>query len=156
MNELLVICPDGEQMIIIVGDEGGYYDNSRVLWNVKKDGQLPQITLGKMQRVGDKLIMLNDFTPEHLAATRKKLVPKEVLMTAAREALIDAGLLGAINAYMQTLSEKDQVWWEYSVSISRGFSLVESARIALGMTDEQMDQLFIAAAEIEKQRQPPN
>lgn len=152
MYELLVNCPTGEQAIIIVDEGGGYYDESRVLWDVRKDGAMPTITLGKMRRVGEQLITLDDFTPEHAAAVYKKLVPEQVLMTAAREALIDAGLLGAVNTYMQSLTEKDQVWWEYSVSISRKFTLVESARIALGMTNEQIDQLFIAAGQIEKQR----
>lgn len=152
MYELLVISPAGEQMVITVDEGGGYYDDNRVLWDVRKDGVMPQVTLGKMQRVGGQLITQDDFTPEHAAAVYKKLVPEQVLMTAAREALIDAGLLWAVNTYMQTLSEKDQVWWDYSVSISRKFPLVESARIALGMTSEQIDQLFIAAGEIEKQR----
>ncbi len=152
MYELLVTCPDGEQMIITVDEGGGFYDDSRVMWDVRKDGAMPQVTLGKMQRIGGQLITLDDFTPEHAAAVYKKMVPEQVLMTAAREALIDAGLLGAVNVYMQSLTEKDQVWWEYSVSISRKFPLVESARIALSMTNEQIDQLFIAAGQIEKQR----
>lgn len=55
MAKLLVNAPTGEQQIIEVGVGGGYYDASRVLWDERVDGPLPEVQLGGMVRVGGAL-----------------------------------------------------------------------------------------------------
>lgn len=53
--KLLVNAPTGEQQLIEIGDGGGYFDASRVLWDERTDGPLPAITLGGMVRANGAL-----------------------------------------------------------------------------------------------------
>lgn len=152
MASLLVNSPSGEQRVIEIDDSGGYYDQSKVLWDTRRDGAMPPVTLSKMQLVDNELITLDEFLPEHAAAVYEKTVPQEVPMTAACEALINAGLYDAIDTYIQTLTAIDKIWWQRSDVINRLFPLVSQVQTQLGITDEQMDQLFISAEQIRKQR----
>ena len=43
---LLVNAPSGYQEVIEVGEGGGYFDLSRVLWDERTDGPLPDVTPG--------------------------------------------------------------------------------------------------------------
>lgn len=54
--KLLVTTPAGTQELIEVGEGGGYFYNSLVLWDERDDGVLPEITLGAMKRVGGALV----------------------------------------------------------------------------------------------------
>lgn len=152
MAKILVNLPSGEQATVTVDDSGGYFDQSAVEWDERTDGPMPEITLGKMQRVGNALETLPDFIPAHAAAMYQKTFPVEVPMTAALEALMNAGLYAPINAYIQSLSQIDQMWWTRAEKIHRQFPLVETVRVALSLTNEQIDNLFIAAEQIRKQR----
>lgn len=75
MVKLLVNSPSGEQILAEVDATGSYYDQSRVIWDERTDGAMPEITLGKMQRVGNELVTLPDFLPEHAAAVYQKKFP---------------------------------------------------------------------------------
>ena len=55
--KLLVNTPSGTQGLIEVGEGGGYFDATRVIWDERKDGALPAITLGGMVREGDALVL---------------------------------------------------------------------------------------------------
>lgn len=152
MANLLINSPSGEQILVEVDATGSYYDQSRVIWDERTDGPMPEITLGKMQRVGNELVTLPDFLPEHAAAVYQKNFPVEVPMAAAREALINAGLFEAVNNHIATLDLKWCEWWNHADKIHRQFELVETVRIALGWTPQQVDNLFISAEQIRKQR----
>lgn len=71
MFKLLVNSPAGMQEIVFVDAHGGYFDNARVLWDERTDGPMPAVDPGKMQRIGNQLVMLNDYLPEHVAALLK-------------------------------------------------------------------------------------
>lgn len=152
MCKLLVKLPSGEQSIEIIDESGTYYDQSSVLWDTRQRGEMPQITLGKMQLIDNQLITLDDYLPEHAAAIYAKGIPVEVPMTAAREALINAGLIDLIDQYVATQSPVDIMWWDKATTIFRSFPLVEGARVALGLSQNQIDELFIAAENIRKAR----
>lgn len=149
---MLVTLPSGEQAIIDIDSTGEYYDPSRVLWDTRVRGEMPPVTLGKMQLVDNQLVTLDDFLPDHTAAVYAKSIPLEVPMTAAREALINAGLFDVVNQFIATQNTVDIMWWDKATTIYRGFPLVERARIALGLTQNQIDELFIAAEIIRKER----
>lgn len=55
--KLLVNAPSGSQEVIEVGEGGGYFDVTRVIWDERTDGPLPNITLGGMVRVGNSLVL---------------------------------------------------------------------------------------------------
>lgn len=152
MFKLLINSPSGEQQIIEVDKTGAYFDSGRVLWDERTHGALPPVTLGKMQFVGNQLVEREDYLPEHAAKILAKIVPKEVPITAACEALINAGLYGIIDEYINTLSLVDKIWWEKTDIIHRQFPLVAQVQEHLKLTDEQIDDLFIAAEQIRKTR----
>lgn len=152
MASLLVDSPSGEQVFKDIDDTGFYFDPSSVLWDTRVDGKMPPVTLGKMQRIGNQLVTLDEYLPSHAAAIYAKTVPDEVPITAACEVLIDNGFYDAVDGYIQTLSAVDKIWWGRSSMVNRRFPLVAQVQVHLGLTDQQMDQLFIAAEQIRKQR----
>jgi len=72
-------------------------------------------------------------------------VPNKVSMRQARLALHNAGLLSAADAFVQSLGGAAQIEWEYAQEIRRDHALVAALQAELQLTDEQIDQLFIAA-----------
>lgn len=77
-------------------------------------------------------------------------VPEVVTMRQARLALFGAGLLSAVDAAIDALpspqKEAARIEWEYSQEVHRDKALVQTLGPALGLTDAQMDALFIAAS----------
>jgi len=148
MPNLLVNSPSGEQKIFPISESGAYFDPSLVEWDERVDGQLPEgIELGKMQRVGDELVKLDDFLPAHSAAIRKLLVPVFVTKRQARQALLDAGLLTTINEFVATQSAQVQIDWNDAAEIYRLHPLVLSIGSELSLTETQIDDLFIIASQ---------
>ncbi len=71
--KILINSTSGEQILIEVGMGGDYVDKAAIQWHEGYDGEIKQnITLGKMQRQGSKLVELPNFLPEHVAAIAKK------------------------------------------------------------------------------------
>lgn len=64
----------------------------------------------------------------------------------ARLALLGAGLLDAVDAYVATQPRAVQLEWEYASEIRRDNALLSTAATALGMTSEQLQALFTQAA----------
>ena len=79
-------------------------------------------------------------------------VPQSVTMRQARLALHAAGLLTSVNAAIAAMPEPDrtaaQITWEFAATVDRGFGMVPQLAAALGMTETQIDDLFIAAAQL--------
>ena len=64
----------------------------------------------------------------------------------ARLAMLQAGLLDAVEAYITTQPKAAQVEWEYANEIRRDHALLSGAATALGLTEAQIDDLFSLAA----------
>ena len=90
-----------------------------------------------------------DATPEQVAERRAALVPRAVTMRQARLALHAAGQLAAVEAAINALSEPARtaarIEWDYSGEVQRHHGLVAALAPALGLSDEQVDALFIGA-----------
>lgn len=65
-----------------------------------------------------------------------------VTMRQARLALQQQGLLSTVQANIDLMPEDVQIEWEYALTVDRGASLVSSLGQSLGLTDEQIDELF--------------
>ena len=66
-----------------------------------------------------------------------------------RIALLNAGLLDKATAAVNTAGGATAIWWEYAPMWERNNStLVSMATTLLGLTPAQIDQLFVAAAQI--------
>jgi len=76
--------------------------------------------------------------------------PTEVTMRQARLALLGAGHLSAVEAAINALAEPAKtvarIEWDYSNTLQRANPLVAQLATALGLTSEQVDALFTAAA----------
>ena len=77
-------------------------------------------------------------------------------MGAAREALIDAGKLATVEAVIDGIEDettrlKAHTWWEYSATVRRNSKWIEMLAPAVGLTEEEIDELFIAADNIDKE-----
>jgi hypothetical protein len=75
-------------------------------------------------------------------------VPQEVTPLQMRKALRAAGLKSAADVHLATLPEEQIEAWEYAVTIMRADPFIESARVALGMSEEDADALFTLAASL--------
>lgn len=91
---LLVNAPSGVQEIITVGNGGGYFDASRVLWDERVDGALPEITLGGMVRVNGELVFDQARMDQHLAVA-----------LAADAARIQAAIVAATQSSLDTFAQ---------------------------------------------------
>lgn len=72
-------------------------------------------------------------------------IPVSVSARQARLALEDAGLLDTINTAFNGKAKKARIEWEFATEIRRDSPLVASMATELGLTPEQLDQLFLAA-----------
>lgn len=77
-----------------------------------------------------------------------QVVPASVTPLQMRKALRAAGLKAQADAYSSSLSEEAQEAWEYASEIMRNDAFIEGARIALGMTSAQADDLFVLAGSL--------
>ena len=90
------------------------------------------------------------FVAQQAADAAIVVVPQEVTMRQARQALILAGKLDTINQALQgmqgTPGELARAEWEYSITVQRNRPLVLSLGAALGMSSADLDALFVQAA----------
>lgn len=77
-------------------------------------------------------------------------VPQSVTMRQARLALHAAGLLAGVDAAIASMQEPAKtaaaIEWEYASSVERNAGLVPAMAAALGMSEADIDDLFITAA----------
>ena len=72
-------------------------------------------------------------------------VPTSITMRQARLALLQAGLLDNVEAAISIADKSIQIEWEYSNAVERNNAVVKQMALVLGLTDQQIDELFIAA-----------
>ncbi|MEY4756847.1 MAG: hypothetical protein RJA34_1745 [Pseudomonadota bacterium] len=73
-------------------------------------------------------------------------VPQSVTMRQARLALLGAGMLTQVNAAITQADQAAQIEWEYAQTVERNSALVQTLAAGLGLTDADLDALFVAAA----------
>ena len=100
----------------------------------------------------DVLHTKQDQETAALAAVEKAKVPISVDMRQARLALLSAGMLSqadsAIAAMTGIEGDAARIDWEYATTVRRDNPLVVGMASVLGLTEIQLDQLFIAASKI--------
>lgn len=81
-----------------------------------------------------------------------KVVPKQVTMRQARLALHNKGMLSSVEGAIASLAEPDKtkasIEWEYSQTLERERAWVLNISTGLGLTEDQLDDLFIEAASL--------
>ena len=81
------------------------------------------------------------------------VVPTAVTLRQARLALLQIGKLDAVSAALAAIPDPAQrtaaqIEWEYATVIERNSLLVAGLSAGLGLTDADLDALFIAAAKL--------
>lgn len=80
------------------------------------------------------------------------IVPEFVTMRQARLALLAAGKLSQVDAAINSLPEPQKseakIEWEYSGEVVRNKPFVKSLGDALGLSDADLDALFIEAVKL--------
>ena len=83
-----------------------------------------------------------------MTARRSKMV---IAPRQARLALLGAGMLDYVEPAIAATADEQQrraaqISWEFATTVERNSPWVASMAGALGLTDEQLDELFVAAA----------
>ena len=73
-------------------------------------------------------------------------VPAVVTPHQIRLALNDAGLREAVEQAVAASDQAIKDWWEYALDVERKHPLIDSMAQQLGITEQQLDALFVAAA----------
>lgn len=78
------------------------------------------------------------------------VVPEAITMRQTRLALLNAGLLSQVDAAIASLPPDErasaEIDWQYATIVERTSPLVLQISGALGLTSQQVDDLFIAGA----------
>lgn len=128
-----------------------------------EDDQSP--ALGEFQRYGDEtltvdtdrrvVVVVREVEPwsaEEIAAYRKSLVPESVTMRQARLAMLGAGILDDVEALIAQMPGDEgraaRIDWEYALDVRRDWPLIDGLGSQLGLSEQQIDDLFVAAAAV--------
>lgn len=90
--------------------------------------------------------VIEPYIPEELIIS----VPFVVTMRQARLALLQQGLLSQVQIAIDSLpspqKEAAQIEWDYSSEVHRNKPFVQLLGTALGLTEKQLDDLFLLAS----------
>lgn len=100
---------------------------------------------GPIYTVGDGVVARS-----YTVVNYEPLVPSSVPMWKARTVLIDAGLLDAVDAFINSIPDtterkKASAKWDFSSTVRRDDPLLTVLASSLGLTSAQIDTLFITA-----------
>ena len=91
---------------------------------------------------------MSDEAIEKAVAKRKdELKVKVITPRQARLALHRAGLLDEV-ATVLAVDKEMEIWWEYSLDIQRNHDMVIALGTQLGLTEAQLDQLFVDGSKL--------
>ena len=128
------------------------------LWGVASNGVLlGRVPAGYVLPEGSQAVLIPPEEADALSLAwpvrdpEPPPVPPEVTNFQARAALLRAGIFEMVDEAIQALPRASEAWqaWEYANTVTRGGALVTAMAHGLGFTDETLDDLFRAAAEIE-------
>lgn len=105
------------------------------------DGKV--VTGTTVQRVGGVVKFVHTLEDAPVAG------PQPITMRQARLALLQAGLLSSVEAAIAALPEPERtaahIEWEYATEMKRDHVLISTLAVGLGLSAEQIDNLFQAA-----------
>lgn len=100
------------------------------------------VTFDKGQWIRTWTLVLRPIAPT--------VIPESVTMRQARLAMLGAGVLSAANDAIAAMpgvqGDAARIEWEYAQEVRRDAALVAGMATALGLSEAQLDGLFVAAA----------
>ncbi len=137
---MIVITPTntfGIYKLVTVTEAGLLCDNSF----------LPFTVIGMTYEISE-----NDSLMPTNPNPTKPIPPIAVTMRQARLALLQVGKLSTVNNAIASMTgaqgEAARIEWEFSSEVKRDQPLTKALAPVLGMTETDLDQLFIAAAKL--------
>lgn len=91
--------------------------------------------------------MSDEAIDKAVAKRKDELKVKVITPRQARLALHRAGLLDEV-ATMLAADKEMEIWWEYSLDIQRDHEMVIALGTQLGLTEAQLDQLFVDGSKL--------
>ncbi len=80
------------------------------------------------------------------------IVPQRITARQAQLALLEAGLLDDVEAVIEALPANVRahvrIEWDRATHVERGSEVTQMVAVALGLTAEQVDALFVSAADL--------
>lgn len=74
-------------------------------------------------------------------------VPTKISPRQARLVLLDKNLLDEVDEIVK-VDRRTQIYWEYATEINRNDPVLNNLGLALNLTSEQLDELFIEASKL--------
>lgn len=101
-----------------------------------------------------RMSMLASLVPDGASIlpypTQAISIPDSVTMRQARLALSEAGLLSSVNAAIASMEgrqkEVAEIEWEYAQEVQRNSGLVPVLGASLGLSEKDLDNLFLRAS----------
>ncbi len=82
----------------------------------------------------------------HVPPITATIVPQVITMRQAKLVLLVAGLLDTVNTVVASAGQATQIEWEYAAEVNRTWPTLVALQSALGLSDAELDNLFIAGA----------
>ena len=98
----------------------------------------------EVARIGEKYIPGVGFEFEDI---NKNIKINKITMRQARLQLLKEELLDDVEALV-ILNKERQIEWEYASEVYRNSNLINSIKESIGLTDEQLDDMFVAASKL--------
>jgi hypothetical protein len=102
--------------------------------------------------IGTDTVPINDSDLAALLAAKAagmaQIPPTSVTMRQARLALYAANMYSQVQTVVASSPENIQIEWEFSNMVYRSSPVVAAMAAALNLTDDMIDQLFIAAGKL--------
>ena len=96
----------------------------------------------------DYAALLSAGEPIAPAPAPVPVVPSSVTPRQVRLLLLSQGLLAQVESIIAASDEATKITWQYASEFKRDDPLLEALAGQLGLTNEQIDGFFIAAAQI--------
>lgn len=97
-------------------------------------------------------VTMRPFTAEEAAAKAETVataaVPASVTPRQVRLLLLSKGLLDQVEALIAQQDRQTQITWEFASEFQRNDPLLVALGASLGLSSQQIDEFFVAAASI--------
>jgi hypothetical protein len=120
--------------------------NNKVYWLDRIEDQAEFLT-------EDCVEITDEEAADLLLTLHQKPIPESVTMRQARLALLQAGHLGSVQSAINAiedpvLRQASQIEWEYAATVDRSSSFTQGMATALGLSEQDMDNLFMLAVSL--------
>lgn len=103
------------------------------------------VDFDSLAKVSEENISLALIQKEEIEKNLK--VPTSISMRQVKLHLLSLDLLDSVEAIIST-NRSWQIEWEYSSEVLRVSPLIEVLKVSLQLTDDQVDNMFIAASKL--------